>query len=70
VVVKNMNKYPGFSPAARWVLLLAVTAAAVSSTSIAHAEGKPKKEASNDVGMGLAPGSPQVGTLPGGIQPS
>jgi hypothetical protein len=70
VVVKNMNKLLGFSPAARWVLLLAVTAAAVSSTSKAHAEDKAKKEERNDVGMGLAPGSPQVGTLPGGIQPS
>ena len=65
-----MNKCLGFSPAARWVLLLAVTAAAAMSTSKAHAEDKAKKDETSEVGMGLAPGSPQVGTLPGGIQPS
>src|SRR5688572_23402594 len=36
-------------------------------------EKKPEEEqaaAADDVGLGLAPGTPQVGTLPGGIAPS
>jgi hypothetical protein len=72
VVVKNMNKYPSFSHGRRLALLGALSAAALASASPARAEDKKddKKDASADVGLGLAPGSPQVGTLPGGIQPS
>ena len=66
-----MKKYPGFSHAARWLLLGAVASSTLSLTSKAQAEDKKdKKDDSGDVGLGLAPGSPQVGTLPGGIQPS
>lgn len=66
-----MNKYPGFSHAARWVLPLTAATAALFASAEARAEDKADKpEAAAEVGMGLAPGSPQVGTLPGGIQPS
>jgi hypothetical protein len=71
VVVKNMNKLLGFSHAARWSLLGAIGSATLLVTPAARAEEKSKKkDETADVGLGLAPGSPQVGTLPGGIQPS
>jgi hypothetical protein len=69
VVVKNMNKHLGFSPASRWALLGAL-AATVFAAAPAHAQDKAKKEEPDSVGLGLAPGSPQVGALPGGVQPS
>ena len=67
-----MNNYLGFSHGARWALLGALSTAALGAASPARAEDKKsdKKDDAADVGMGLAPGSPQVGSLPGGIQPS
>jgi hypothetical protein len=75
VVVKNMKKHLGFShgsPRSSWALVGALAAAALVAAPPARAEEKDaKKDDSNgDVGLGLAPGSPQVGTLPGGVQPS
>ena len=64
-----MNKLPGFSHGARFALLGALAFAALVAMP-AHAQEKKEAEGSEDMGLGLAPGSPQVGTLPGGIQPS
>ncbi|HVY27241.1 MAG TPA: hypothetical protein VHB79_11860 [Polyangiaceae bacterium] len=64
-----MNKLLGFSRGARHALLGALASASLLAAPAAHAEDKAKKD-SDDVGLGLAPGSPQVGSLPGGIQPS
>lgn len=66
-----MNKLLGFSLGARHALLGALASASLLAAPGAHAEDKnaDKKDA-GDVGLGLAPGSPQVGSLPGGIQPS
>jgi hypothetical protein len=74
VVVKNMNKHLGFShgsPRSSWALLgaLGTTAAALLAAPPANAQ-EDEKEDGDDVGLGLAPGSPQVGNLPGGVQPS
>ena len=71
-----MNKYLGFShgsPRSSWALLgaLSTAAAALLAAPPAKAQDKDdKKEETEDVGLGLAPGSPQVGNLPGGVQPS
>ncbi len=69
-----MNKYLGFShssPRSRCALLGALAVALLLVTPPARAEDKnDKKDDAADVGLGLAPGSPQVGTLPGGVQPS
>jgi hypothetical protein len=72
VVVKNMKNCLGFSHALRCALLGAMSGAALTTAAPARAEDKTddKKDADAEVGLGLAPGSPQVGTLPGGIQPS
>lgn len=69
-----MNKHLGFShgsPCSRWSLLGALAAAALLVAAPVRAQEKDeKKEEADEVGLGLAPGSPQVGNLPGGIQPS
>jgi hypothetical protein len=72
VVVKNMNKHLGFSlsPRSSWALWGALSGAMLLQSAPAGAQEKNEKDASADVGLGQAPGSPQVGTLPGGIQPS
>lgn len=70
-----MNKHIGFSlgsPRSSWALLGALTAALLAA-SPARAQDNKKddnKVDAEDVGLGLAPGSPQVGNLPGGVQPS
>lgn len=64
-----MNKHLGFSHASRWALLGAL-ATTVFFSAQARAQDKAKKEEPDSVGLGLAPGSPQVGALPGGVQPS
>ena len=71
MVVKNMKNCLGFSHALRFALLGATSAAALATAAPARADDKPddKKDDTAEVGLGLAPGSPQVGTLPGGIQP-
>ena len=68
-----MNNLPGFSGGgARYALLGALASITLLSAPAAHAEDKKDKkdDAATDVGLGLAPGSPQVGSLPGGVQPS
>jgi len=69
-----MKKHPGFShgvPRRPWAVLGALAAANLCLASPARAEDKKDgKDDTADVGLGLAPGSPQVGTLPGGVQPA
>ena len=60
-----MNNLLGFSH-----ILGALAAAALLTAPPALAQDEKKdekKDATEDVGLGLAPGSPQVGTLPGGV---
>ncbi len=57
----------------RWSLLgvLAGASLLVSGRADAQEPSPPKApDAATDVGLGIAPGSPQVGTLPGGIAPA
>ncbi len=71
-----MNNPPSFSHISRvprWALLGALAAAVLLAAPAARAQEEKKdekKDATEDLGLGLAPGSPQVGTLPGGVQPS
>ena len=58
-----MKKRHGF------LFALALTAASPARAQDKDKE-KPDDGGSEDVGLGLAPGTPQVGTLPGGIAPS
>lgn len=70
-----MNNHPGFShdsPGLRRALLATLCAATLTAAPRADAQERENQQAggADDVGLGLAPGSPQVGTLPGGVQPS
>ena len=73
-----MKQTLGFShgsPGLRWALVASLLGAGLTLAppAIAQEKGDAKKDDAKkdeDVGLGLAPGSPQVGTLPGGVQPS
>ena len=54
---------------------LLLSALFVARPAAAQDEDKAEKAAdeektSDDIGLGLTPGTPQVGTMPGGVQPS
>jgi hypothetical protein len=74
VVVKNMKNYLVFSHRSRspgWALLGALAALSAAAPARAQeAKSAEVAEEGQDVGLGLAPGSPQVGSMPGGVQPS
>ena len=70
-----MKQTPGFSlghRGLRWALVGSLLSGALTLAPSANAQDKKDdaKKDEDDVGLGLAPGSPQVGTLPGGVQPS
>ena len=67
-----MNKHLGFSLGTRHALLGALSSITLLTAPSAFAEDKKDDKTAEkaEVGLGLAPGSPQVGSLPGGVQPS
>ncbi len=71
-----MTKHVRWSPNARRLALFGAVSAALLGTRPSAAQDAPEGEkakanaAADDGGLGLSPGTPQVGTLPGGIAPA
>ena len=71
--VKNMRANPKRTLRRRRILpaVIAVLATAVTRQAYAQDDGLPEKEGGKPpISLGLAPGTPQVGTLPGGLTPA